>query len=72
MLMVTYVAEHLEQFDVDELAIRGEERSVVSEKLLRAVHEVWDTMTEEEWRGRGPDPARVRHLAETKYADRKD
>lgn len=47
MLAVTYLAEHFPEFDVDDFAVFGSDRAggLVSEPLLRAVHQVFAAPT---------------------------
>jgi hypothetical protein len=70
MLIVDYLAENMSRFDVGTLAVSGsdESASLVSERLLRAVHFACTHMTEAEYRGRGPDPQHVVELAETTFS----
>jgi hypothetical protein len=72
--IVSYLTKHLQDFDTGKLAVRGEGNeglSLVSESLLRAVHHACMHMTEEEWRGNGPAPEKVKKLAEITFANYK-
>jgi len=63
-LILSYLAEHAERFDIDELAVLDSkgEKGLISEPLLRAVHHIFTTHTLAEL-GHGSDPVDVIKLA---------
>ncbi len=57
-----FLCEHMAEFDVGGVAVRGQQDSIISEHLLRAVHALVCSAVLE--LGKRPTPAQVRQLAE--------
>ena len=64
VLIMSYVSEHIGDFDQSDFAVYGSEKvgALVSDHLLRAVHQIYTTRDLSAM-GRGPDPAEVMALA---------
>lgn len=61
MGMMDYLTDHLAEFDEGDLAVRGGERALVGQHLMRALHQVFTTRSPAVAMGTSPDE--IRQLA---------
>ena len=62
LLILTYIAEHLGEFDTGNFAVKGSLQALLGEHLLKAVHHIF-TSNELGKLGHGPEPKYVLELA---------